>query len=320
VGNSGFNLVHPEDLKRVIKAYKEGLVKGEGTVELRLRHKLEYYKWFEFKGKKYLDTKGNVKGLLIGREITERKEAERLILEENKKLLELEKMREDIITRVSHELKTPLTPILTGSELLLEKYKEQIGRDAQEIITMIERSGIRLKSLIENLLDASRIDYTTFEIIKTRENLVEIILESIQDVSFLTKTRHHTININLPETIYFEIDKTRIRQVITNILSNAIKNTPKGGEIYISAEEKVGYVDIKIKDNGVGLTNEEKRKLFEKFGKIERYGKDLDVDIEGSGLGLYISKHIVNSHKGEILVESEGRNKGALFTIRLYKT
>ena len=78
-----------------------------------------------------------------------------------------------------------------------------------------------------------------------------------------------------------------------------------------------GYIDISIRDTGVGLTEEEKPKLFKKFGKIERYGKGLDVDTEGSGLGLYISKKIVELHGGKVWVESEGRNKGSAFIIRL---
>ena len=79
------------------------------------------------------------------------------------------------------------------------------------------------------------------------------------------------------------------------------------------------YTDILIKDTGIGLTENEKKSLFIKFGKIERYGQNLDVDIEGSGLGLYISKQIVELHGGEIFVESEGRNRGSTFIIRLYK-
>jgi signal transduction histidine kinase len=74
-----------------------------------------------------------------------------------------------------------------------------------------------------------------------------------------------------------------------------------------------------VKDTGIGITNKEKEILFEKFGKIERYGMDLGVDIEGSGLGLYISKEIIELHGGVILVESEGRNRGSIFTVRLYK-
>ena len=106
---------------------------------------------------------------------------------------------------------------------------------------------------------------------------------------------------------------------IVNIISNAIKNTPPHGKVFVKLNETIDYLDIIIQDTGVGITKEEEKILFQKFGKIERYGMNLDVDIEGVGLGLYISKEIVELHGGRILVESEGRNKGSIFTIRLNK-
>ena len=127
------------------------------------------------------------------------------------------------------------------------------------------------------------------------------------------------LKLDLPNETTINIDKLRFRQVLSNIISNAIKNTPKNGEIIISLIEKPESIDIKIEDTGIGFTEKEKEKLFEKFGKIERYGMDLGVDIEGSGLGLYISKEIIELHGGQIYVESEGRNKGSTITIRLYK-
>ncbi|TFF69069.1 MAG: ATP-binding protein, partial [Promethearchaeota archaeon] len=107
--------------------------------------------------------------------------------------------------------------------------------------------------------------------------------------------------------------------VITNLLSNAIKNTPPNGNIIIKLTESIDSFYFSIKDTGVGLSEEDMNKLFTKFGKIERYGQDLDVDIEGSGLGLYISKEVIDLHGGSIWVESEGRNKGCTFKIRFYK-
>jgi signal transduction histidine kinase len=131
--------------------------------------------------------------------------------------------------------------------------------------------------------------------------------------------RKHTLATDLPKELFFEIDKLRFSQALTNIISNAIKNTPLGGKILVKINETTEYIDIQVKDTGVGLTDKEKERIFQKFGKIERYGKDLGVDIEGVGLGLYISKEIIELHGGQILVESEGRNKGATFTIRLFK-
>ena len=123
--------------------------------------------------------------------------------------------------------------------------------------------------------------------------------------------------LNLPKELFFKVDRLQIEQVITNILSNAIKFTPSEGSITITVKQHNKYTDILIKDTGVGFTENELEKIFKKFGKIERYGKQLDVDIEGSGLGLYISKEIVELHDGKIWVESEGKNKGSTFIIKL---
>lgn len=129
--------------------------------------------------------------------------------------------------------------------------------------------------------------------------------------------RNLYLNLNINEDFYIKIDKTRIEQVIINLLTNAIKYTPPKGNISISLEIQNDFIDLKIKDNGIGFTADEKKKIFKKFGKIERYGKGMDIDTEGSGLGLYIAKEIVNAHKGIIWVDSNGRNKGSTFIIRL---
>lgn len=267
----------------------------------------------------YLEFEGDEYNFAFAVDTTKIKEAERLVLEEVKKLRELDEIRDDIVTRVSHELKTPLTSTYMASEIILDQYKEKLNGNLSALIQTIHKGCFRLKSLIDNLLDVSKISVQKLEINANKENLVELINECVNEMIYLISSRQLTLKLNMPDTIYHEVDKLRIGQVITNIVSNAIKNTPTGGAIYISVNENPEYLDIQIRDTGVGLTDKEKERLFEKFGKIERYGKGLDVDIEGSGLGLFISKHIVNLHNGEILVESEGRNKGATFTIRLYK-
>ena len=133
----------------------------------------------------------------------------------------------------------------------------------------------------------------------------------------IVNKRSLSLNIDLPKELYIEVDKIRIEQVIINILLNAVKNTSKNGKIYISLEEHENYIYVTIKDTGVGFTKNEMELVFKKFGKIERYGMGLDIDINGSGLGLYISKEIVDLHGGKIWVESKGRNKGSTFIVKL---
>ena len=112
-------------------------------------------------------------------------------------------------------------------------------------------------------------------------------------------------------------EKEQLHQVISNLLNNAIKYTPPHGNIEIKSEIKDNLLIFSIKDSGIGLTEEERGRIFRQFGKVERFGQGYDVMSEGSGLGLYISKKIIELHGGEIWVESEGRNNGSTFYFSL---
>ncbi|KKL25396.1 hypothetical protein LCGC14_2405730, partial [marine sediment metagenome] len=234
-------------------------------------------------------------------------------------LEELNKIKRSLIIRVSHELKTPLNSIIGASHILMNYHKDNMNKEILEYQEIIRKGSLRLKTLIDDLLDISRLDNDKFELKKKKENLIDLIKDCVFENKLIANKRKISVESKLPKKIILEIDKIRIEQVITNILTNAIKYTPPRGSVYLSLAENNKYVDILIRDTGIGLTNQEKLQLFTKFGKIERYGKKFDVDIEGSGLGLYISKQIVELHGGEILVDSKGRNKGSLFTIRLPK-
>ena len=130
--------------------------------------------------------------------------------------------------------------------------------------------------------------------------------------------RDITLNLEIPDNFYLDIDAMRINQVITNLLSNAIKNTPPQGIISITLQKDNNWAKIIISDTGVGLTKEEIGKIFTRFSKIERHDKGLEyIDITGSGLGLFISKEIIDLHGGKIWVESQGRGLGSNFIIEL---
>jgi len=314
-----FSLIHPEDKERIMRIAEKKYF-GKNAVlaglQFRIIKKTGDIIWLEIISKT-IPFKGNKADLIATLDITEKKKAERIILEENRTLLELNKMRKDIITRVSHELKTPLTSIYGASQLLLKHYNGKIDEYVLEFIEIFHRGALRLKKLVENLIDASRIESGKLELFLQMNNIVKITKECVEEMSYLLESRKLNVILNCPAELQFIVDKIRIQQVITNLLSNAIKNTPANGKIYITLIDHYDHIDIQIKDTGIGITKKEKELLFEKFGKMERYGMDLGVDIEGSGLGLFISKEIVELHGGQIIVESEGRNKGSTFTIRL---
>ncbi|MEJ2250030.1 MAG: PAS domain S-box protein [Candidatus Lokiarchaeota archaeon] len=212
------------------------------------------------------------------RDITEKKKAEILIKKEIQKLKEIDKIKNRFISRASHELKTPLV-LINNTFQLIDLYNYKFNK--------------------ESLL------------------LLNIIKKGIDDLKPLADIRNIKIISILGNLIPLKIDKNKIRQVIINILSNAIKNTPPFGIIYVFIEEGTKFINIKIKDTGVGFTQEEKTKIFKKFGKIERYGNGMNIDTDGSGMGLYISHKFVTAHEGKLLVESKGRNKGSTFIIKL---
>lgn len=266
------------------------------------------------------DLKGNKIGFYcLIRDITERKEVEILIKKKIEKLRELDQIKSDFITRISHELKTPLVSVCGVTELLLNRYIDHYDDDIKPLIEILSRGGIRLKSLVNDILNVSQIEAGKLKINRRKENIVEIIEQCVNELFYLTKERELIFNNDIRGDCYLEVDKFQIEDVFMNLLSNALKNTPPKGIISISLEKEKEFINIKIKDTGVGLTEDEKNKLFKKFGKIERFGKGMNVNTEGSGLGLYISKEIVELHGGKIWIESEGRNKGATFIISLPK-
>jgi signal transduction histidine kinase len=187
-----------------------------------------------------------------------------------------------------------------------------------ELIKMVEKGGKRLKYLVDNLLDVTRIEYEKFVLEKQINDLSQLIRECTDEMNYFIKERKLVIHLKLPEVLFLEMDKVRIEQVILNLLSNAIKNTPPNGKITITLLKKEGTVEITVKDTGIGLIPDEMNRLFTRFGKIERYGEGLEyIDIQGSGLGLFISKEIIDLHGGKIWADSAGRNKGSKFTVIL---
>ncbi len=312
------SIIHPQYLPLILKRFKKSL-KGENLspIDIQVYKKNGNLTWITYQTS--VVNLGNESLLqVIINDISEKKKAELLIKEEVKKLKELDQIRKDLISRVSHELKTPLVSVCGGTELLLQLYKPNLDADVLELLELIEKGGKRLKYLVDNLLDITRIEYNKLKLNKELNDLSKIIKDCAKELLYLARERESHLDLKLVDNLYLEIDKIRLEQVIINLLSNAIKNTPPKGKIEILLQKKEDWAEISVIDTGIGLTKGEMDILFTRFGKIERYGEGLEyIDIQGSGLGLYISKEIVDLHGGQIRAESAGRNKGSTFIVKL---
>ena len=312
------SVIHPDYLSTIMDLFKK-FIEGKEVhrIDLKMYKKDGSSVWVNLQASLVqVENEYFVQALFS--DISKRKEAEFLINEEIIKLKELDQIRKNLISRVSHELKTPLTSVCGGAEFLTTVYNDQIGGEALEILTLINKGGNRLKYLVDNLIDISRMEYNKFKLKKQMSDLCELMIESSKDMKHDLKERKLTLNLKLPDRLYLDIDRIRIEQVIMNLLSNAIKNTPPKGIITIEVVGEENWVVISVSDTGVGLTREEMEIIFTRFGKIERYGEGLEyIDIQGSGLGLFISKEIVDLHGGNIRAESEGRHQGSTFIVKL---
>ncbi len=236
---------------------------------------------------------------------------------QNINLKEISKFKSDLLQRTSHELKTPLISIKGFSNLLLELHYEKFDIETTSILKEINRGCEKLEMIINILIESSKIETEKIKINLSKEDLSFLIKFCVSKLRGLANSRNLSIYVDIYDKINIKMEKEKIQDVILNLLTNAIKNTPPNGKIKIKSEIKDNFIIISIEDNGIGITKEEKKHLFKQLGKIERYGQGWDIGIDGIGLGLFISKIYVELHGGSIWVESEGRNKGSIFLFSL---
>jgi PAS domain S-box-containing protein len=306
-------IIHPDDSNKVLKRIKENFQNKNYPLKYQTRiiTKSGEIKWVEVFAK-FIGKKDENKVLNMVIDITDKKRAEQ-------QLIKLNKLKSDLLSRTSHELKTPLVAMKGFVDLLLELYSEQLNEEMRSIVNEIQKGANRLENLIKDILKTSELNSDEVILEKQKVDLKKLIRETIDDLKILIETREHTIDYKLGGNLIIKLDKNKIKEVIDNLMSNAIKYTPKGGRIVINSEEKKDKILISISDNGIGLTKRDKENLFKQFGKIEKYGKGWDIDTEGTGLGLYISKQIIELHGGNIWATSNGVNQGSTFFFTLPK-
>jgi PAS domain S-box-containing protein len=229
---------------------------------------------------------------------------------------EAARVREEFVSLVSHELKTPLT-VIKGHVQMLGRYLRGPKWDRDKITQLRQRLEIqtnRLELLISDILDVSRIQQGRLDLrIEDGVDLVELV-ESFLDHFGDTPERseNHSLVLDAPEPLIGSFDRLRLDQVMSNLVTNAVKYSPCGGEVRISVRQVGDEAEIAVQDHGVGIRKEDQESIFQPFQR----GEATNRGITGTGLGLYISRQIVEQHGGTISVTSRP-GEGATFTVRL---
>jgi len=224
------------------------------------------------------------------------------------------KHKSDFLANMSHELRTPLNAIIGFSEVLIDKMFGEVNEKQADYLKDIHESGKHLLSLINDILDLSKIeagrmdlDLSTFHLPTALSNAMTLIRERAQ---------RHSIQLGLdvdPRLSEMEADERKVKQILLNLLSNAVKFTPDGGRVDVIAKMDTTKVAIAVKDNGIGIAPEDHAAVFEEFKQV---GRDYTRKAEGTGLGLALTKRFVELHGGEISLAS-ALGKGSTFTITL---
>jgi signal transduction histidine kinase len=233
-----------------------------------------------------------------------------LIEAQNARLRELDELKDEFVSSVSHELRTPLTSIGGYVELLLADARDDATRSHLEVV---HRNSARLLGLVSDLLFAARLQSGQLELHPGPVDLRELVEQTVESArphaqAGRVELRAHTERVPLVSG-----EHARLAQLLDNLVSNAIKFTPEGGAIDISLGARDGYVRLDVSDTGIGITEQERAHLFERFFRTQSV---LERHIPGTGLGLYISKAIVEAHGGRIAVRS-GEGAGTTFVVEL---
>jgi signal transduction histidine kinase len=236
------------------------------------------------------------------------------LAEENRRVQEVNQLKSEFVSLVSHELRTPLTAISGYLDLLLEAPGAQSTAKQQELLSIVKRNAERLVKLIDDLLDLSRIESGKVELSITAVDIVAVITEVVSLLQPQIEAKGQELSFDRTHSLPAVAgDAERIRQILINLLSNAHKYTPRGGQIWLTARAEDGWVRIDMQDNGIGLSPDEQAHLFDRFFRARQPAMK---SVEGTGLGLPITRLLVDMHGGRITVTS-APGEGSTFSFTL---
>ena len=232
---------------------------------------------------------------------------------QNAQLLMLDKMKDEFVALISHELRTPLTSIRGYVEILREDLSTAPLEQQDKFLGVVERNADRLLSLVNDLLMMAQIGAGKLDLTRSETNLVSLAEESVAAARPVAEERQIEVTIDARARPLLSADRPRLAQVLDNLLTNALKFTPPGGQVEIRVTTGEDTAVLEVKDTGIGIGDDDQQRLFSSFFRTSAANM---AAVPGTGLGLAISKGIVEAHKGRISVQSQ-EGRGSTFRIQL---
>jgi PAS domain S-box-containing protein len=297
--------LHPDDRvlvhKTILRASIEG---GNYEIEFRVLWPTGGVHWLVGRGQVFNDEHGRPARMIIAiRDITEKKEAEALARES-------EKAQRDFIANISHEFRTPVAAIKGFAETLIRGGLED-SKNRRRFVRIIDRHADRLGWLIEEVLTISTLEGGAAQLNLAPIKLSKFVRDYLLSIRTLIRARDISVSVAIPATLRASADEHYLRQVLENVLSNAIKYNRRGGWIRVEASSRPEGILVSVRDGGVGIGVEDLRRVFDRFYRVEKGASN-----GNTGLGLYIVKKIVEAHGGRLWAESIlGKGSSFHFTL-----
>jgi len=301
-------VLHPDDYERCVTEWNEALREGKQyEIEVRNRRHDGVYRWFITRAVPLRDGLGQIVSWFgVTTDIQDQKETQ-------EHLQEVDRRKDEFLATLAHELRNPLAPIRNSVQFLRMSAKDPSA--SEHAAAIIDRQVNHLVRLVDDLLEVSRITRGKIELRKEPVDLAAIIGSAVETSGPLIEAARHRLNISLPaQPVMLEADAVRVSQVISNLLNNAAKYTEAGGQIWLETRVESREVVISVRDTGIGIPAGMLPKVFEMFTQVDR---SVTRSQGGLGIGLTLSRSLVEMHGGTIKACSEGTGLGSEFIVRL---
>lgn len=323
VGQRALDFVHPDDREETKRSFVQAIAGGHRPrAEFRVRTKNRGYLWVESVGKQLGGSDSRRELVITTRDISERKSRERALVQARdtaeaareeaeyarKEAEQANRLKSAFLANMSHEIRTPLTSVIGFSEVL----EEEVEADYSRFARLIRQSSARLKDVLNSVLRLSKLEVGAVEFEPEELDLATEVERTVELLQPQAEEKDLVLRMEGPDELPAELDPGATGRILDNLVSNAIKYTPHGGEVDVRLRSEGDWAELQVDDTGQGIDEDLLPNLFEPF--VQAPGED--GRDEGSGLGLAITKRLVDGMNGEIDVETEP-GKGTCFTVRL---